>query len=134
MDKLVTLSGKKLRVYYGVNEASEKTPGVYKGHLTHQTLRKWFLQVYNEKNVHQEDLPRIDNKLEITSALPLPSFPRPGVTFEDDISDQKMQTVMNSFIRPGIRVMVSGTPGMMDTALDFLEKNHFPPDRCIVLH
>ncbi|KAG0347682.1 hypothetical protein BG005_011946 [Podila minutissima] len=133
MDKLVTLSGKKLRVYYGVNEASEKTPGVYKGHLTHQTLRKWFLQVYSEKNVHQEDLSRIDNGLEITSAPP-PSSPRPGVTFEDEVADQKMQTVMSSFDRPEIRVMVSGTPGMMDTALDFLEQNKFPLERCIVLH
>ncbi|KAF9311149.1 hypothetical protein BG003_007719 [Podila horticola] len=134
MDKLVTLSGKRLRVYYGINEANEKTLGVYKGHLTHETLRKWFVQVYNEKNVHQEeDLSRINNGSEITPVPLLPS-PKPGVKFEDEVSDQKLQTVMNSFIRPGIRVMISGTPGMMDTALDFLEQNQFPPERCLVLH
>ncbi|KAG0033746.1 hypothetical protein BGZ82_005992 [Podila clonocystis] len=133
MDKLMALSGKKLRVYYGVNEASEKTPGVYKGHLTHETLRKWFLQVYNEKNMHQEDLSRFDHGSEIKSAPPL-SSPKPGVTFEDDVSDQKMQMVMSSFIRPAVRVMISGTPGMMDTALEFMEQNKFSHERCIVLH
>ncbi|KAF9214796.1 hypothetical protein BGZ59_002935 [Podila verticillata] len=135
MDKLVTLSGKRLRVDYGVNEASEKTPGVYKGHLTHETLRRWFLSVYNRRKALAVDLSLIDNGSEITSAPdPLPS-PRPGqVRFEDEMSDQKLQVAMNSFIAPGIRVMLSGTPGMMDTALDFLEKSHFPPERCLVLH
>ena len=135
MDKLVTLSGKHLRVDYGVNEASEKTPGIYKGHLTHETLRKWFLSVYNRRNALEEDLSQIDNRSEITSAPgPLPS-PRPGqVTFEDEVSDQKLQRVMSSFLQPGIRVMVSGTPGMMDTVLEFLDQSKFSHERCLVLH
>lgn len=135
MDKLVTLSGKHLRVDYGVNEANEKTPGVYKGHLTHETLRKWFLSVYNRKNALEEDLSLIDNGSEITSALDSLPSPKPGqVRFQDEVSDQELQVAMNSFIESGIRVMVSGTPGMMDTALDFLEKSQLPPDRYLILH
>ncbi|KAF9329470.1 hypothetical protein BG006_007456, partial [Podila minutissima] len=117
LDKLVGLSGYRLRVDYGINEANEKTPGVFKGHLTPDVLRKWFASVYQRKNSQtQQELARIQQ------------------SFQEDVSEQRMQLIMSSFIRPGVRVMVSGTPGMMDTVLDFMEQNQFPPERCIVLH
>lgn len=140
LDKLVVLSGYRLRVDYGINEANEKTPGVFKGHLTPEVLRRWFMSVYQRKNSQtQQELARMtDFGSEIvpvnTGLLSVPGSPRLQQSFEEDVSDHRMQLVMNSFIRPGVRVMVSGTPGMMDTALDFLDQNQFPPERCIVLH
>ncbi|KAG0090660.1 hypothetical protein BGZ93_009207, partial [Podila epicladia] len=140
LDKLVGLSGHRLRVDYGINEANEKTPGVFKGHLTHDVLRKWFASVYLRKNSQtQQELARMTEfGSEIvplsTGLLTVPGSPGLQQSFQDDVSEHRMHLIMSSFIRPGVRVMVSGTPGMMDTALDFLEQNQFPPERCLVLH
>ncbi|KAG0013994.1 NADH-cytochrome b5 reductase [Podila clonocystis] len=143
LDKLIGLSGHRLRVDYGINEANEKTPGVFKGHLTAEVLRRWFASVYHRKNSQtQQDLARMtDFGSEIvplshssTGLLSVPGSPGLQQSFQGDESEHRMHLIMNSFIRPGVRVMVSGTPGMMDAALDFLEQNQFPPERCIVLH
>lgn len=140
LDKLIELSGNRLRVDYGINEANEKTPCIYKGHLTPETLKKWFASVYQRRNSQsQMELARMTEfGSEIQPAspgfMPVPGSPGLQQTFQEDVSDHRMTMIMNSFIRPGARVMVSGTPGMMDTALDFLEQNQFPPERCIVLH
>ncbi|KAG0343866.1 hypothetical protein BG004_004924 [Podila humilis] len=144
MDRLVELSGNRLRVDYGVNEANERTPGVFKGHLTPQLLKQWFVSVFHRRNGAVQDpskmellgseIASIGQQQQQLLQVPGAAATAAAVAEEGEISDLRMQMIMNSFIRPGVRVMLSGTTGMMDVALDFLEQSQYPPERCIVLH
>ncbi|KAF9990803.1 hypothetical protein BGZ75_009494 [Mortierella antarctica] len=123
LDELVELSEGRLTIDYGINEAGGDTPGVFRGHLSHQLLKGWFTRVSNIQSGlvaagSGQDLSRMSG--EHISAVQ-----------EDDFM---LQTLMRGFVRPNVRVVVSGPAGMMDMALEFLENCSFPADRIVAMH
>ncbi|KAG0213709.1 hypothetical protein BGX28_003653 [Mortierella sp. GBA30] len=116
LDELVELADGRLIVDYGINEAGGDTPGVFRGHVTPQLLTSWFHRVASiQSGLIAADTRNLSGLSGEQSA-----------TLGDDYS---VQSLMRSFVRPNVRVVVSGPVGLMDKTLEFLENSSFPADR-----